>query len=196
MKKAASHLILGIDVGSVSVNLAALNSDGRVVHKATAYHHGEVKPTLTRMLDEDIFKSVGHVAKTASTPSFIDAHTRVDEQVAVIRSAKQIHKSGLDGILHIGGEKFSLSLFDDLGNYSGARHNTSCAAGTGSFLDQQAGRLHLSGSEQISAMALENDKPRPDIATRCAVFAKTDLPRHRASRIRQHRPHPFPAGGI
>ncbi len=175
MKQASTHLILGIDVGSVAVHLAAINRDGRVVHTSSVYHHGEVKPTLTQMLDQDIFKTVGYLAKTASTPSFIPAGISIDEQVAIIRSAGHIHSKDVGGILHIGGEKFSLSLFDDMGNYTGTRHNTSCAAGTGSFLDQQAGRLRLSGSEQISALALENTKPRPDIATRCAVFAKTDL---------------------
>ncbi len=93
----------------------------------------------------------------------------------MIRTANHLHGNSFAGILQIGGEKFSLSLFDELGNYIGAKHNTSCAAGTGSFLDQQAGRLDLSSSEQISEHALSNTKDRPDIATRCAVFAKTDL---------------------
>ncbi|MGD9824783.1 acyl-CoA dehydratase activase, partial [Desulfobacter sp.] len=78
-------------------------------------------------------------------------------------------------ILHVGGEKFFLSLFDSHGNYRGQRHNSGCAAGTGAFLDQQAGRIHLQGSANISSLALENRDQRPDIATRCAVFAKTDL---------------------
>ncbi|MCG8685799.1 MAG: acyl-CoA dehydratase activase, partial [Desulfobacterales bacterium] len=167
-------LILGIDVGSVSVHLAALDMEGSLVYQTGGYHHGEVKSCLTRMLSNQVFDSVAYIAKTASTPAFVNSQACVDEQVAIIRTAKHLHKN-LGAILNIGGEQFSLSFFDKQGNYTGARHNTSCAAGTGSFLDQQAGRIHLSGSAQISAKALENTGTRPDIATRCAVFAKTDL---------------------
>lgn len=173
MKK--GQLILGVDVGSVSVSIAAIGAQGDLVLHETAYHHGEVKKTLARILERDSLASVAYVAKTASTPAFVNADTVIDEQVAVIRSARHIYPDNVEAILCIGGEKFSLSFFDGAGNYTGAKHNTSCAAGTGSFLDQQAGRLHLSGSADISAMALENQKKRPDIATRCAVFAKTDL---------------------
>ena len=51
--------------------------------------------------------------------------------------------------------------------------NTICAAGTGSFLDQQANRLHLT-IEEFSQIALKSKTP-PRIAGRCSVFAKTDM---------------------
>ena len=167
--------ILGIDAGSVSVSIAALNKKGEVFHRATAPHHGDVKECLWNLLADEALKNVGYVSKTASTPSNIFSHALFDEQVCVIRTAKHLHGISFGGILQIGGEKFFLSLFDNLGNYVGTKQNSSCAAGTGSFLDQQAGRLNLSDSGQISQKALTNKKKRPDIATRCAVFAKTDL---------------------
>ena len=167
--------ILGIDVGSVSVSIAALDETGGIFHRATAYHHGDIKPCLSALLANDALKSIGYVSKTASSPSIIFSHGVWDEQVSIIRTANHLHGNSFGGILHIGGEKFSLSLFDEQGYYIGAKHNTSCAAGTGSFLDQQAGRLNISGSQQISELALSNKMARPDIATRCAVFAKTDL---------------------
>ncbi|MCP3944474.1 MAG: CoA activase [Desulfobacteraceae bacterium] len=167
--------VIGIDVGSVSVSIAALDDTGKIFHLATAYHYGDVKPCLSNLLAEDALKNIGYISKTASSPSYIFSQAVFDEQVSIIRTSNHLHTNSFGGILHIGGEKFSLSLFDQLGNYIGAKHNTSCAAGTGSFLDQQAGRLNLAGSEQISQQALSNKKNRPDIATRCAVFAKTDL---------------------
>ncbi|NDY71649.1 CoA activase [Desulfobacter hydrogenophilus] len=166
--------ILGIDVGSVSVHLAIVDMSGNLLHKASEYHHGDVRACLAKMLAHKALSSVTHVAKTASTPADINATISVDEQVAVIRSARHVHKN-FSAILHVGGEKFFLSLFDNNGNYRGQRQNSGCAAGTGAFLDQQAGRIDLQGSEKISSMALENCGQRPDIATRCAVFAKTDL---------------------
>ena len=51
--------------------------------------------------------------------------------------------------------------------------NTMCAAGTGSFLDQQAHRLGYS-IEAFSRLALKSTTP-PRIAGRCSVFAKTDM---------------------
>ena len=75
----------------------------------------------------------------------------------------------------VGGEKFGLIQFDTRGNYQHYKANTSCAAGTGSFLDQQAERLNLSGSAELSEIAMQNRGPVPKIASRCAVFAKTDL---------------------
>jgi len=172
MKKSAT--ILGIDAGSVSVHLAVVDMNGNLLHKASEYHHGDVRTCLARMLAHKALSSVTHVAKTASTPADVNATFCVDEQVAVIRNARHIHKN-FSAILHVGGEKFFLSLFDSHGNYRGQRHNSGCAAGTGAFLDQQAGRIHLQGSANISSLALENCGQRPDIATRCAVFAKTDL---------------------
>ncbi len=78
-------------------------------------------------------------------------------------------------VLHIGAEKFMLIKFDSNGNYQSAKVNSSCAAGTGSFLDQQAVRLNLSGIEELCDKALKNTEEIPGIASRCAVFSKTDI---------------------
>ena len=51
--------------------------------------------------------------------------------------------------------------------------NTMCAAGTGSFLDQQAHRLGYT-IEEFSELALKSTTP-PRMAGRCSVFAKTDM---------------------
>jgi predicted CoA-substrate-specific enzyme activase len=169
------YAIAGIDVGSVSVSLAVVDDHQNVVHTATAFHHGDIKSCLSTLLSHGAVDHVTYVAVTDATPGFVFSHERFDDQVVIIRAAKALYDNSFDAILHVGGEKFSLSLFDENGNYIGARHNTSCAAGTGSFLDQQARRLNLTGSCQISENALKNTRSRPDIATRCAVFAKTDL---------------------
>ncbi|MGD9826663.1 hypothetical protein, partial [Desulfobacter sp.] len=132
MEKPAT--ILGIDAGSVSVHLAVIDMNGNLLHKASEYHHGDVRTCLTKMLAHKALSSVTHAAKTASTPEDVNAMISVDEQVAVIRSARHIHKD-FSAILHVGGEKFFLSLFDSHGNYRGQRHNSGCAAGTGAFLD-------------------------------------------------------------
>ncbi len=81
-----TQTILGIDVGSVSVSLAAIDDTGKPVFQESIYHHGEVKKTLADMLEGKPLSSVIHVAKTTSTPSFINAESIIDDQVAIIRS--------------------------------------------------------------------------------------------------------------
>ena len=78
-------------------------------------------------------------------------------------------------ILMVGAEKSMLIELDKAGKYANTRRNPSCAAGTGSFLDQQARRLELKDARALSEMALSHHGEIPTIATRCAVFAKTDL---------------------
>ena len=52
--------------------------------------------------------------------------------------------------------------------------NSLCAAGTGSFLDQQANRIGVSIEKEFGELALKSEKP-PRIAGRCSVFAKSDM---------------------
>ncbi len=82
---------------------------------------------------------------------------------------------GARSIVFVGGEKFGLIRLSETGAYRGARTSSSCAAGTGSFLDQQARRLGFAGVDELVRRALASTTPAPKISTRCAVFARTDL---------------------
>ena len=93
--------------------------------------------------------TVGRVAVTSSTPTHVQSHTRCDTRIAVIRAARQLYRH-LGAILMVGGEKFGLLRFDLQGKYLGYRTNTTCAAGTGSFLDQQAKRLQFSDMKELA----------------------------------------------
>ncbi|MCF8026272.1 MAG: acyl-CoA dehydratase activase, partial [Desulfobacteraceae bacterium] len=167
-------LILGIDVGSVSAGMAVLTPERKIVHTDYRFHHGEISATLENMLESVDTDRLAAVCATDSTPSKIDADWTCDDRIAFITAAAHFHgKPG--AVLHVGGEKFDLMLFDKDGKYAGLKTNTSCAAGTGSFLDQQAGRLNLSGIAELSEVAASNTGTLPRIASRCAVFAKTDL---------------------
>lgn len=168
-----SSYILGIDIGSVAVSTALINDKKEIVKTGYVFHKGEIKNTLEKELEKYELNEV-YVAKTTSVPKLVSGHKSYDNQVAFISGAKTIHNR-FDSILFVGGEKFGHLVFDDKGNYKSFKTNTSCAAGTGSFLDQQAGRLNLSGIEELSEIAFKNESGFPLIASRCAVFAKTDL---------------------
>ncbi len=168
-----SHVI-GIDIGSVSISVAAVDFHKKVLQTAYGFHHGNVAETFIRMMNDFDPRRICGIAATSSTPSLIRANRRYDNRVAMIEAARQ-HHSKIGAILVVGGEAFGLIGFDEKGHYRSFKTNTSCAAGTGSFLDQQARRLNLPNAEALSEKALSNRGDIPKIASRCAVFAKTDL---------------------
>ncbi|MCK5099096.1 MAG: CoA activase, partial [Desulfobacteraceae bacterium] len=168
-----SH-ILGIDIGSVSISVVMLNSNKDVIDTSYLFHHGNINSSLEKALKNIDLTQINYIAVTESSSSYIKNNAKYDQLVSIIRASKHLH-GHIGSILNVGGEKFNLSSFDINQKYSGSKHNTSCAAGTGSFLDQQAIRLGLESSKQLSKKALSNFAQLPDIATRCAVFAKTDL---------------------
>ncbi len=169
-----SRYILGIDIGSVSVSTAMTDADRKIIKTSYAFHKGEIRDTLEKELEKYTLGEDFIVAATSSCPDFVERDFDYDNQVAVIQAAKTLYDS-FDSILFVGGEKFGFLVFDEAGNYKSFKTNTSCAAGTGSFLDQQAGRLNLGGIESLSDTAYSNKGKFPLIASRCAVFAKTDL---------------------
>jgi len=167
-------LTLGIDVGSVAVSLAVIGRDRRVVDQAYAFHHGDAAGTLMDLLAPLHLHGAVRVAVTGAAPDAIRAHGRYDSLVSLITGCRAYHDD-VGSILHVGGERFGLVQFDAAGRYTRYQTNTTCAAGTGGFLDQQARRLNLAGPGELAAVALRSTGASPKIATRCAVFAKTDL---------------------
>ncbi len=165
---------LGIDIGSVTVGMVVLSAQKKVMDRFYEFHHGDVVKTVEKILKKIDFCRIGAVAATDQTASFIRADFRCDERVAVISAAKHFNDK-VGAVFHVGGEKFSMLFFDQNGDYCGLKTNTSCAAGTGSFLDQQATRLKLSDIDQLARIAASNTGQLPKIASRCSVFAKTDL---------------------
>ncbi|MCG6910678.1 MAG: acyl-CoA dehydratase activase [Deltaproteobacteria bacterium] len=171
----SEHLhILGIDIGSVAIAVAAVTPLKRIERTAYGFHHGNIRETLASLLADFDLSLVRWVAATTSSPSSLKTTCRYDNRIATITAAQALHKK-VGSILIVGGEKFGLIRFDENGHYTGYKANTSCAAGTGSFLDQQAERLGLEDVGELGALAFANTGSVPKIASRCAVFAKTDL---------------------
>jgi hypothetical protein len=142
--------VLGLDIGSVAVSVVEMSLEGEFLRTHYAFHHGDIYKTLCSLLEGIEFPLLSGIA--------------------CITAAKHNHQN-VGSLLSVGGEKFSLITFDSEGNYQNLGTNTSCAAGTGSFLDQQARRLNLSGSAELSRLALQNKNIPPTIASRCSVFA-------------------------
>ena len=165
---------LGIDIGSVAIGIAVIDEQNRIVHSSYAFHKGQITQTLMDSLAEIELGRLKAIGYTSSCPAIISQGTAVDSKIAYITAAKYFHPE-MEALLIIGAEKFGLATFSKTGQYLNFKSNTSCAAGTGNFLDQQAERLNLPGIQDFSRIAWENEGIFPKIASRCAVFAKTDL---------------------
>ncbi|MFC1707633.1 acyl-CoA dehydratase activase, partial [Planctomycetota bacterium] len=90
---------------------------------------------------------------------------------ATIRGVLSL-RPGTRNIIDIGGNSATYIELDAAGRFRSFTQNTLCAAGTGSFVDEQLARLGVSYAELRTLEHVENP---PSIASRCAVFAKTDM---------------------
>lgn len=165
----AKATILGVNVGSVSVSIASIDGEGRLLRSDYAIHKGDVRGTLLRLLAKIDLGGLRGIGATAGAGGTVRADKIYDPGVAYVTAARRLHGE-MSALLIVGGEKFALINFNDDGSYSDSRGNSPCAAGTGSFLDQQAGRLGLDGSAALSRTALAADGATPG-SPRAARFS-------------------------
>ncbi len=177
-------LFLGIDVGSVSVNTVIMNQERSVLEEHYNRTMGDPIETVRRVLTEifsrinkDQLKAASITGTAGKLVAQLIGATPVNEIIAQSNSINYLYPQ-VRTVIEIGGEDSKLILLesDNLQNKAKILDfamNTICAAGTGSFLDQQAHRLGLSIVE-FSKLALKSKTP-PRIAGRCSVFAKTDM---------------------
>lgn len=170
----ANRSVLAADIGSVSIALAQVDERRTVIRCEHRAHGGRVAETLRLMLEAWDLTRVHAVAATRETPDLVRAGRRIDWISALVTAHRRLSPNA-PNLLVVGGERFALVRFDPDGNYRSSRGNSSCAAGTGGFLDQQAVRLGLAGPAQLAELAASNTGMRPKVASRCSVFAKTDL---------------------
>jgi predicted CoA-substrate-specific enzyme activase len=176
---------LGLDVGSVSVKLALIDEENNILHTEYRRHKGKPSETALLMLDGlgEHFdpRSLENVAMTglSATMSGKTPGINVENEVLCqVRAAAHFYPD-TRSIIEIGGQDSKLIL-TQLDRETGQMiiqdfaMNTICAAGTGSFLDQQASRLNVSIDNEFGELATMSKKP-PRIAGRCSVFAKTDM---------------------
>lgn len=168
-------LKLGIDAGSLFLKVVLVDEGGRVVLQLRQPHRGEVPKTLHEMMQSDWrlqgARQVGLVGSQAQVLGELLDLDPLDEAQALVAAAA-ILVPGARNIIDIGGGSLSLTQLREDGSFASYQTNTLCAAGTGSFLDEQVERLELDYESLVQMNGV--DEP-PSIAARCAVFAKSDL---------------------
>ncbi len=177
-------LYLGIDVGSVSVNLVAIDADGAVLEEQYLRHQGQPMKVAAQAIkgalaDYGVDRITGMAATGSGGRTVADILevAFVNEVVAQASATARLYPQ-VRTIIEIGGEDSKLIFVDPQAAGGGNQvadfaMNTACAAGTGSFLDEQAVRLVLE-IEEFGQLALQSQDP-PRVAGRCSVFAKTDM---------------------
>lgn len=173
MSKYSDHF-LGIDIGSVYIHYAVINQDGLIIESKSIPHLGSIRCVLKKELDTLDFRDICQIAFNKHAEDFFKTGICINQQIALIEGIRHLQKEA-GSVFIIGGETFGLILFDQNNAYQKFIGNSSCAAGTGAFLDQQAVRLGLSNGAELGNLAEKFEDEPPKIATRCAVFAKTDL---------------------
>jgi len=173
---------LGIDVGSISANTIIMDEHRNVLEEHYIRIKGQPLQTVQRILEEILqripleeFHSLSFTGIGGKLLSELLGGNFVNEIIAQAKAVQYFYPQ-VRTIIDIGGEDSKLILIEDeKGHFkiSDFSMNTLCAAGTGSFLDQQASRLGLT-IEEFGELALRSANP-PRIAGRCSVFAKSDM---------------------
>ncbi len=162
---------LGVDIGSIAVKAVALDEKKNLLEEHYLRIKGEpARVAETVLSDLKRRYNVSAVATTGSGGKRVAGHF-VNEIIAQSKAVSYLHPRART-VIEMGGEDSKLLLLK-AGKLIDFATNTVCAAGTGSFLDQQASRLGLE-IEDFGRLALKSKHP-PRIAGRCTVFAKSDM---------------------
>jgi len=173
-------LYLGIDVGSVSINVVTMDEGLVPVEKIYVRTEGKPIQILKKAL-EDMAASIpagceiGGVGITGSGRELGAALVGADavkNEITAHGTAALTYIPDARTVLEIGGQDSKIILLRN-GVVSDFAMNTVCAAWTGSFLDRQAARMNIP-IEKFGELALKSTSP-VRIAGRCAVFAESDM---------------------
>jgi predicted CoA-substrate-specific enzyme activase len=176
-----TKVYLGVDVGSISTNLVIIDEDKNVIAKRYLMTEGRPLEAVKRGLAE-IGEEVGNLVEiigagtTGSgrylTGDFISADIVRNEITAQAEAAIDIDPE-VDTVFEIGGQDSKYISIDN-GVIVDFEMNKACAAGTGSFLEEQAERLGISIKEEFGTLALNSKRP-VKMGERCTVFIESDL---------------------
>ncbi|MCL6446785.1 MAG: acyl-CoA dehydratase activase [Armatimonadetes bacterium] len=171
---------LGIDVGSVSTNLVILTEAGEILsglYLRTAGRPIEAIQTGLRQVRESLPAGI-EIAGAGTTGSgrflagvMVGADV-IKNEITAHALAASLLIPDVQTVFEIGGQDSKMIILRR-GVVVDFAMNTVCAAGTGSFLDQQAARLNIP-IDQFGSLALQSQKP-VRIAGRCTVFAESDM---------------------
>ncbi|AGK54640.1 2-hydroxyacyl-CoA dehydratase [Bacillus sp. 1NLA3E] len=169
------ELQVGLDIGSTTAKLVVLNEKNEIILKSYQRHFSDIKNTTLKLLHlvQNQFPNA-RLKMNASGSSGLGLCEQLGipfiQEVVACTEAVKSTEPNIDVIIELGGEDAKLIF---LTNGLEQRMNAACAGGTGAFIDQIATLLNTD-AEGLNRLAVSADKIYP-IASRCGVFAKTDI---------------------
>ena len=175
---------LGVDVGSISTNVVVIDREMRVLSKQYLMTAGRPLEAIRQGLaaagaevgDRVIIRGAGTTGSGRYlTGDFIGADIVRNEITAQATAAAAIDPE-VDTIFEIGGQDSKYISLEN-GAIVDFMMNKVCAAGTGSFLEEQAEKLGISIRGEFGDLALSSPEP-VRLGERCTVFMESDLVHH------------------
>jgi len=177
---------LGIDIGSVSTNLALLDQSNNVIHSIYRSTEGRpveiVKDSLleiyNKFQDQVFIKGVGTTGSGRELIGLIVGADVIKDEITAHKTgamhiSKHLMNRKVDTIFEIGGQDSKFISIRD-GIVVDFALNEACAAGTGSFLEEQAHKLGINIIDEFARFALRSEHPLK-LGERCTVFMEKEL---------------------
>ncbi|AET68827.1 hypothetical protein Desor_3329 [Desulfosporosinus orientis DSM 765] len=168
-------LNIGLDVGSTTVKIVILDIHKNIIYKKYLRHFSNIRNTVMTVLEEAKEVMQGHLLTLMITGSGGYNISQVleipfiQEVIACTNAIKAVIPN-TDTAIELGGEDAKITF---LGDSVEQRMNGTCAGGTGAFIDQMASLLQTD-APGLNELAKNYGHIYP-IASRCGVFAKTDV---------------------
>ena len=168
---------IGLDVGSTTAKIAVIDGQSQLTYTGYVRHNTQIYETVSSLLsgstqivgDEPVALTI-----TGSAGMGICENTGIDFIQELIAATEVVQKlySQVKTLIDIGGEDSKMIFFAE-NRMPDIRMNGSCAGGTGAFIDQMASLLNVE-TAALNFLAEQHTNIYP-IASRCGVFAKTDV---------------------
>ncbi len=165
---------VGVDIGALFFKAVAVSAQGELLGTFYERHLGEPGELLAQAFETLQVQPEDRLCFSGCNGEFFARLLGAPYREVTLCQIDAIRTQVPDAkyVMDIGGASATLIQLNGQGKFQGYSTNSLCAAGTGSFLDEQAGRLGISYEDTKNY--LHNPNP-PTIATRCTVFAKSDL---------------------
>jgi predicted CoA-substrate-specific enzyme activase len=166
---------IGLDFGSVYIKAVLLDASGNVDLTCYAKKGMDDHKTIDEFFERVNLRFPGarfHAGSAGIEAGRSGGFLPVNAIIAIAEGIGRLHP-GARSIIEIGGHTSKFIVFGDDGAVRDFSTNDACAAGTGSFLEQQSRRLNIDIGElsRLSKAAARD----ATIAGRCSVFAKSDM---------------------
>lgn len=166
---------IGLDIGSTTVKLVIIDNENNIIHSKYQRHFSDIKSTIIDLIN-DGYECIGDInCKISVTGSgglsvskWLDINF-IQEVIACSKTVEVLIPE-TDVVIELGGEDAKITY---LRGGIEQRMNGSCAGGTGAFIDQMASLLNTD-AKGLNEYAKDYKVIYP-IASRCGVFAKTDV---------------------